>query len=58
MLGIAVILISGAALAATLMQEGQFRWVRARVLAADPAQLEKLGRHFVVGYRMTARSPG
>jgi beta-N-acetylhexosaminidase len=51
MLGIAVILISGAALAATLMQEGQFRWVRARVLAADPAQLEKLGRHFVVGYR-------
>ena len=25
--------------------------MRARVLAADPAQLEKLGRHFVVGYR-------
>jgi beta-N-acetylhexosaminidase len=50
-LSIAVILIAGAALAATLMQEGQFQWVRTRVLATDPEQLEKLGRHFVVGYR-------
>jgi beta-N-acetylhexosaminidase len=50
-LSIAVILVAGAALTATLMQEAQFRTVRTRVLAADPAQLEKLGRHFVVGYR-------
>jgi beta-N-acetylhexosaminidase len=50
-LRIAVILAAGAALTATLTQEAQFRWVRSRVLAADPARLEMLGRHFVVGYR-------
>src|SRR5262249_54817142 len=45
------ILIAGGALAATMAQEAHFRWVRARLLATDTAQLERLGRHFVVGYR-------
>ena len=50
-LSVAVILVAGATLAATLWHEGRFQWIRSRVLAADTAQLEKLGRHFVVGYR-------
>jgi beta-N-acetylhexosaminidase len=50
-LSVAVIVVAGAALTATLALEAGFQRVRARVLAADPAQLEKLGRHFVVGYR-------
>src|SRR5262245_44874032 len=31
--------------------EAQFRWARYEVLRADPALLERLGRHIVVGYR-------
>jgi len=31
--------------------EAQFRWMRYEVLRADPALLERLGRHIVVGYR-------
>jgi beta-N-acetylhexosaminidase len=50
----AVILVAGATAVATLAQEARFQWVRARVLAADTTQLEKLGRHFVVGYRDAA----
>jgi hypothetical protein len=50
-LSIGVIVAAGASLLATVSLEGSFRWVRARVLAADMAQLEKLGRHFIVGYR-------
>jgi len=53
-LSLAVILVSGAVVAAALAQEAHFQWVRARVLAADTAELEKLGRHFVVGYRSDA----
>lgn len=53
-LSVAVVLAAGAALIATLSLEARFQWVRARVLAADPAQLEMLGRHFVVGYRDAA----
>jgi beta-N-acetylhexosaminidase len=53
-LSVAVILSAGAALTATVALEARFQWVRARVLAADAAQLERLGRHFVVGYRDTA----
>jgi hypothetical protein len=49
-----VILVAGAVLVATLWQEACFQCVRSRVLAADTAQLEKLGRHFVVGYRDAA----
>jgi beta-N-acetylhexosaminidase len=50
-LSMAVLLVAGVTLTATLVLEAGFQRVRARVLAADPAQLEKLGRHFVVGYR-------
>ena len=50
-LSMAVLLVAGVTLTATLALEAGFQRVRARVLAADPAQLEKLGRHFVVGYR-------
>src|SRR4051794_717736 len=53
-LSVAVILTAGAVLTTTLMLEARFQWVRARVLAADTAQLERLGRHFVVGYRDAA----
>jgi len=38
-------------LAATLVAEGRFQWMRREVLAADPARLEQLGRHIIVGYR-------
>ena len=50
-LSVAVLAVVGAALTATLTLEAGFQRVRARVLAADPAQLEKLGRHFIAGYR-------
>jgi len=53
-LGAAVILVAGATFLATLTQEARFQRIRARVLAADAAQLEQLGRHFVVGYRDAA----
>jgi beta-N-acetylhexosaminidase len=53
-LSVAVILAAGAVLAATVSLEAQFQWRRTRVLAADPAQLETVGRHFVVGYHDTA----
>ena len=39
------------ALAATSILEGRFHLIRHQVLAADPAALEKLGRHVVVGFR-------
>jgi beta-N-acetylhexosaminidase len=39
------------ALTATLAVEARFHWVRHQVLHADPIRLEKLGRHFIVGYR-------
>src|SRR5689334_22333168 len=32
-------------------REAQFWWKRHEVLQADPALLERLGRHVVVGYR-------
>src|SRR5262245_64198590 len=38
-------------LAATLVAEGRFQWMRREVLAADPARLEQLGRQIIVGYR-------
>jgi beta-N-acetylhexosaminidase len=40
-----------AALTTTLAREAQFRWMRHQVLSADPARLERIGRHIVVGYR-------
>lgn len=39
---------------ATASAEVQFRTARERVLNADPQQLERLGRHVIVGYRTRA----
>ncbi|MGA7489768.1 MAG: glycoside hydrolase family 3 N-terminal domain-containing protein, partial [Xanthobacteraceae bacterium] len=50
-LGVAVLLAAAAVLIAALSLEARFHRVRAHVLAADPAQLERLGRHLIVGYR-------
>ncbi|MFZ5867445.1 MAG: glycoside hydrolase family 3 N-terminal domain-containing protein [Thermodesulfobacteriota bacterium] len=35
----------------TLALEARFHWMRYQVLHADPSRLERLGRHFIVGYR-------
>src|SRR5262249_9017120 len=37
-------------LAATLVAEARFQWMRREVLAADPAPLGQLGLHILVGY--------
>jgi len=50
-LSIGVIVAAIVGLAATLSLETRFRLARARVLATDTVELEKLGRHFIVGYR-------
>src|SRR5262245_52671329 len=46
----AVALIALAALAATTVNEARSWGMRQQVLQADPSRLEKLGRHFMVGY--------
>jgi beta-N-acetylhexosaminidase len=38
-------------LGATLFLEARFLWMRHQVLVADPQQLERLGRHVMVGYK-------
>src|SRR5262245_56056250 len=50
---VGAIALAAAALCLTsvLSVEAHFQWIRQQVLNADPAQLEKLGRHIVVGYR-------
>ncbi|MEW6141367.1 MAG: glycoside hydrolase family 3 N-terminal domain-containing protein [Thermodesulfobacteriota bacterium] len=45
------LLLAVAALTATVATEARFQWTRHQVLHADPARLEKLGRHVVVGYQ-------
>jgi beta-N-acetylhexosaminidase len=47
----ATLLVVLLALATTLTTDLHFRWMRYEVLHADPAKLERLGRHFIVGYR-------
>jgi len=42
------------AFSATATLELSFQYQRRAVLAADPAELEKLGRHFLIGYRRPA----
>jgi beta-N-acetylhexosaminidase len=37
-------------LVSTLALEARFGWMRQQVLDADPRELEKLGRHLIVGY--------
>jgi len=51
---VAMLLTATAVLITTLSLEMQFHRVRARVLAADPAQLARLGGHLIVGYRDVA----
>src|SRR4029453_1419252 len=48
-LSVAVLLAAASSLSARLALEGPFQYACARVLAAGPARLDKLGRHFVVG---------
>src|SRR5262245_2497066 len=43
--------VAGLAFAATAAAEARHQWMRHSVLAADPARLERLGRHVIVGYR-------
>jgi beta-N-acetylhexosaminidase len=47
----AALLVAVLALATTLTTDLRFRRMRYEVMRADPAQLERLGRHFIVGYR-------
>jgi len=47
--------IATLALTATLALEVRFHLERFQVLHADPATLEKLGRHFILGYRDPAK---
>ena len=49
--GAATLGLAALAFAVTLLAEARFQWIRRDVLAADPARLEKLGRHVIVGYR-------
>jgi len=50
-LSLASLALAALAFAGVLGLEGQFWWQRHEVLDADPALLERLGRHVVVGYR-------
>ncbi|MFL1483326.1 glycoside hydrolase family 3 N-terminal domain-containing protein [Marinobacter sp. LN3S78] len=43
--------IAAAALGQVIVMEGRFQWMRYTVLNSDPATLEALGQHFIVGYR-------
>jgi beta-N-acetylhexosaminidase len=44
-------LIAGASLLTTLTLQAKHEWIKHSVLTADAYRLEKLGQHFVVGYR-------
>jgi beta-N-acetylhexosaminidase len=44
-------LLAVVALTSTLVLEARFQWARYHVMHADPARLEKLGKHFIIGYR-------
>ena len=48
------ILVAVLVLACTLALEARFHWVRSQVLHTDPHELEKVGRHIIVGYRSLA----
>ncbi len=47
----ATVIVAGGAMLLTLAYETQFRWTRHRVLSADAEAVERIGRHFIVGYR-------
>jgi beta-N-acetylhexosaminidase len=50
-LRIATLTIASLVLIAITGQELHFRWIKHAVLNADRAELERLGGHFIVGYR-------
>jgi beta-N-acetylhexosaminidase len=50
-LSLLALLTATFALLSTLAIETRFQWMRYVVLNADTAELEPLGRHFIVGYR-------
>ncbi|MEW6532981.1 MAG: glycoside hydrolase family 3 N-terminal domain-containing protein [Thermodesulfobacteriota bacterium] len=50
-LAAAGMLAAALVLTTTLALEARFHWMRYQVLHADPSRLERLGRHFIVGYR-------
>jgi beta-N-acetylhexosaminidase len=52
--GVATLALAVLGFLATASAELQFRTARERVLNADPQQLERLGRHVIVGYRTRA----
>ncbi|OQX19793.1 MAG: hypothetical protein BWK76_03420 [Desulfobulbaceae bacterium A2] len=49
-LGFLGLLAAVLALTVTLVGEGRFQWLRRQVLTAEPAALERLGRHVIVGF--------
>jgi len=52
--GILSVMLATSALVVAVTVEAQFQWSRLGVLAADPVELERLGRHVIVGYRDAA----
>jgi beta-N-acetylhexosaminidase len=48
------LLAAAVALTSTLYLESRFRWMRHQALHSEPVQLEKLGRHVIVGFRSIA----
>jgi beta-N-acetylhexosaminidase len=51
LIGAATLIVALLAIGTTLLTDLHFRWMRYQVLHADAAQVERLGRHFIVGYR-------
>jgi beta-N-acetylhexosaminidase len=51
LLGAATAIVAALATSTTLLTDLHFHWMRYQVLHADAAQVERLGRHFIVGYR-------
>jgi beta-N-acetylhexosaminidase len=51
LLGVATAAVAFLAIGTTLVTDLNFRWMRSQVLSADAAQVERLGRHFITGYR-------
>jgi beta-N-acetylhexosaminidase len=46
-----IVAIAGLGLVMALGIEGRFYYIKQGVFNSDPARLEKLGRHFIIGYR-------
>lgn len=51
LIGAATAIVAFLAIGTTLFTDLHFRWMRYQVQHADAAQVERLGRHFIVGYR-------